>query len=109
MTLREYQELARGTQNNELNFTEKESHALHGLSGEVGEIHSLYQKVYQGHALDYNKVIDEMGDLLWFISELADAICVSLDYVASHNIEKLRKRYPEGFSEYRSLHREENE
>lgn len=107
MKLNEYQALARRTQNHELLMCEKESHALHGLSGEVGEIHSIYQKIYQGHNKDYNKIIDEMGDLLWFVAELADALCVSLDHVAEHNIEKLRKRYPEGFSEDRSVHREE--
>ena len=105
MTFDFYQQQARRTQNDELMTEQKENHALHGLSSEVGEIHSIYQKVYQGHEMNYNKVIDEAGDLLWFLSELADCIGTTLDHIAQHNIDKLRKRYPEGFDADRSLHR----
>lgn len=107
MNFAEYQKLARRTQNIELTLAEKENHALFGMASEVGEIHSIYQKVYQGHTMDYHKVIDEMGDLMWFMAELADAIGVSLDDVADHNIAKLRKRYPQGFDVEHSVHREE--
>lgn len=107
MNFAEYQKLARRTQNIELTLAEKENHALFGMASEVGEIHSIYQKVYQGHTMDYHRVIDEMGDLMWFMAELADAIGVSLDDVADHNIAKLRKRYPQGFDVEHSVHREE--
>lgn len=107
MSLKEYQALARRTQNNELAIEEKERHALFGMASEVGEIHAIYQKVYQGHAMDYMQVVDEMGDLMWFMAELADAIGVSLDDVADHNIAKLKKRYPRGFDVEHSVHREE--
>lgn len=106
MTFGEYQQLARRTQNDKLTLCERRMHALHGLASEVGEIHALYQKTFQGHALDVGKVIDELSDTLWFAAELADVLGVSLDAVAEHNIDKLRRRYPEGFSEERSLHRE---
>lgn len=106
MTFREYQQLARRTQNGSITNFARRLHALHGLASEVGEIHALYQKVYQGHYLDTDKVVDELGDLMWFVSEMADVLGVSLDAVAEHNIDKLRRRYPEGFSEERSLHRE---
>lgn len=107
MSLKEYQALARRTQNNELAIEEKERHALFGMASEVGEIHAIYQKVYQGHVMDYMQVVDEMGDLMWFMAELADAIGVSLDDVADHNIGKLKKRYPQGFDVEHSVHREE--
>lgn len=107
MNFAEYQKLASRTQNNCLTIAEKENHALHGMASEVGEVHSIYQKVYQGHNMDYHKVIDEMGDLLWFMAELADSMGVTLDDIAAHNIEKLRKRYPQGFDVEHSVHREE--
>lgn len=107
MDFNEYQSLARRTQNNDLNAHAKELHALFGMCSEVGEIHSLYQKEFQGHNLNYDDVIDEMSDILWFMAELADVIGTSLDDVAKHNIEKLRKRYPgEGFDADRSVNRD---
>lgn len=105
MELNKYQELARRTQNPSLSLADRRMHALHGMSSEVGEIHGVYQKTFQGHMLDVEKVIDEMGDLLWFIAEMADVLGVSLEGIAQHNVNKLRKRYPEGFDEEHSIHR----
>lgn len=107
ITLNEYQRLARRTQNDRLNPCERRMHALHGLSSEVGEIHALYQKTFQGHPLNADSVVDELGDLLWFAAELADVLGVSLDTVAAHNIRKLQRRYPEGFDVEHSMYREE--
>lgn len=106
MNMNEYQRLAGRTINTGLSNGEMELHALHGMAGEVGEIHSLYQKVYQGHAMFSGDLIKEMGDLLWFIAELATAHGLSLDDIANQNIEKLKKRYPEGFDTDRSVNRE---
>lgn len=105
MTFDQYQELARRTANQELDWMEAKLHALHGIASEVGEIHSIYQKAYQGHAIDVGAVAEEVGDLLWFVAELCDVLDVSMSAVARNNIEKLKKRYPEGFSEERSVHR----
>ena len=107
MEFNQYQELACRTQNPNLTQHERLMHALHGMASEVGEIHSIYQKLYQGHMLEIEKVIDEAGDLLWFVAELADVLGVSLNGIAKHNIEKLKKRYPEGFDEDHSVNREE--
>ncbi len=65
----------------------------------------LFQKTRQGHELDVEKVLDELGDVLWFAGELCDCMGISLEDVARHNIEKLRARYPEGFSAERSRNR----
>lgn len=106
MTFNEYQDLARRTQNRELTPGERIMHALHGLASEVGEIHGIWQKIYQGHPFNQADVIDEAGDLCWFLAELCDCLQVNMDEVATQNIDKLRKRYPRGFSEYRNLHRD---
>ena len=107
MDMREYQELARRTQNFELSNRERMLHALHGLSAETGEIHSIFQKIYQGHSFDVDVVADEIGDLEWFVSELCDCLGLDMEEVCKRNIEKLKKRYPQGFDAERSVHRDE--
>lgn len=52
MTGNEYQVLAARTINNDLSEGQKTFHALHGMVAEVGEIHSIYQKVFRGHEFD---------------------------------------------------------
>lgn len=101
-----YQQLARRTQNPDLNLAQRLYHALLGLSSEVGEIQAIYQKVYQGHSAEPEMVVDELGDVLWFCAELCDVLGVRMSDVASHNIAKLQARYPEGFDAERSVHRE---
>ena len=102
-----YQSLAARTINSNLSSYETMMHALHGLAGEVGEIHSIFQKKYQGHVVDKGHLIKEMGDLLWFIAELCTAIGCDMESVMETNIKKLKERYPEGFDEEKSLHRKE--
>ena len=107
MRFNEYQVLARRTQNHEATGEERLNHALRGLASEVGEINGIYQKALQGHSVDEHEVAAEMGDVLWFLSELADCLCLHLGSVAEGNIAKLLKRYPDGFEADRSVNREE--
>jgi len=84
--------------------------AVLGLSGETGEVADIVKKhLFQGHSLDLNKLIEEGGDVLWYLSLLAHACGVTLDEMASRNNEKLKKRYPTGFDSERSIHRPEYE
>ena len=105
MTGNEYQELAARTINYSLTDKQREYHALHGMAGEVGEIHSIYQKIYQGHEFDEYDMMKELGDLLWFIAEYCTAKCWELEDIMQRNINKLKARYPEGFSEEKSVNR----
>jgi len=105
MTLNDYQVAAARTMNPALSFEETSRHALHGMCAEVGEIHGLYQKFYQGHEMDAEHVMKEVGDLAWFIAEFCTVNCWKLDDVLTMNIEKLNARYPEGFTADHSLHR----
>ena len=104
-----YQKLSRRTQNEQLTDYAKRLHALHGLCSEVGEIHSIFQHEYQGKELSKEKVIDECGDLCWFLCELLDTFAVDFSQVLRYNVDKLRKRYPEGFDAVRSEKRHEGE
>lgn len=105
----EYQKLSRRTQNDSLSATDKRSHALFGLAAEVGEIHSLFQHDYQGKPVQKEKVLDECSDLCWFLCELLDTYNLDFSEVLQYNIEKLRKRYPDGFDAERSEKRHETE
>lgn len=105
MTFDEYQALARRTQNPALKKDETLLHALFGMCSEVGEIQSMWQHVYQGEEVDGNRLNKEIGDVLWFIAELCDAVGVNMSDVAQLNIDKLKKRYPEGFDAERSVNR----
>ena len=108
MTFREYQENARRTQNKNLTPRERLEHALWGMSAEVGEVCSIHQKTYQGHDLDAVALRKEIGDVMWFVAEMCDVYDWDMGWIAEDNIAKLRRRYPEGFSVDRSLHREVN-
>ncbi len=109
MTGNEYQKLASRTIPNEFEDIDKEYHSLHGMIGEIGELHSLYQKVYQGHLFDEEHAKKELGDLLWFIAEYCTSQYWDLEEVMQMNIDKLRARYPEGFDVEHSLHRKEGD
>lgn len=107
MRMNEYQVKAARTINKKNSVQEIAWHALHGMSAEVGEIHGIYQKRYQGHTVDESELMKEAGDVLWMLAEYCTAMGWELEDVAALNIEKLEGRYPNGFEEGRSLHREE--
>ena len=109
MMLDEYQRLAARTIGKDFTFPMMEGHALYGMASEVGELHGLYQKAYQGHKLDEDHRKKEVGDLLWFISEYCTSQGWRLGEIAKLNVDKLKARYPDGFSEDKSLHRAEGD
>jgi NTP pyrophosphatase (non-canonical NTP hydrolase) len=81
-------------------------HGVLKLAGEAGELADLVGKWQgQGHELDPEELVKELGDVLWHVAEIATALDVSLDEVAFKNLEKLHKRYPEGFDAARSVDR----
>lgn len=105
----EYQKLASRTINLTLDHIGVEHHALHGMVSEIGELHGIYQKMYQGHLMDPEHMKKELGDLLWFVAEYCTAMGWDLEDVMQMNIDKLRARYPEGFDPEHSLHRKEGD
>lgn len=81
-----------------------------GLAGEAGEVIELVKKhIGHGHSLDRQKMLIELGDVLWYVSALAGALGFTLEEVAQANIDKLKRRYPDGFSSERSQNRSEEE
>lgn len=109
MRANEYQKMALRTMNWDKTPKENEYHAIHGMVGEIGEIHSIYQKVYQGHEAKEEHLMKEVGDLLWFIAEYCTVKGWALEEIMEMNIEKLKARFPDGFSVEQSLHRKEGD
>lgn len=110
LTLNDYQRMARRTAGTKQK-SDKMEEALLGLAGEVGELCDHYKKhKHQGHDLSYDHMAEEAGDVLWYLAEIADALGMTLEDIARRNIDKLLKRYPDGFDPERSINREgENE
>lgn len=78
-----------------------------GLAGEAGEIADLVKKILgHQHEPDFGKLAEELGDLLWYCARLADFLEFDLGAVAAANIEKLKRRYPDGFDPERSKNRD---
>jgi len=98
MTLDEYQQLASRTIGTRTHTDQLSNMAL-GLAGEAGETADMLKKhLFHGKPLDVDEVIKELGDVMWYVAGMATAIGASLDDVAQRNVDKLRKRYPDGFS-----------
>lgn len=110
MTVNEYQTLAMTTLNPALSQKDILINGVMGLCGEAGEAIDVVKKhLAQGHELDRERLIKELGDVAWYLAETATALNVTLEEVLEGNLQKLRARYPEGFDARRSLHREEND
>ena len=81
-----------------------------GLCGESGEVADIIKKVvFHGHSLDNEHLAEEIGDALWYLALIAHAIGYDLDTICRLNIDKLYRRYPDGFSAERSVRRDATE
>lgn len=108
MEINEYQKLAMRTLNTEIDKKELILNASMGLCGESGEVIDLVKKhLFQGHDLDDEKLIKELGDVAWYLAEAATALNVDLSEILEKNIKKLENRFPDGFNSNRSINRGE--
>ena len=110
MELNEYQNLAQRTANITDTPSSKIENGILGMCGEAGECADILKKdLFQGHEFDREKLMDEVGDVLWYVGETAAGLGVTLEDIAMRNIAKLKRRYPEGFDPEKSIHRPEYE
>lgn len=81
-----------------------------GLSGEVGEFNDMIKK-WIFHEKDFDEVhaMKELGDIMWYVALMCDSFGWSLDEVMEMNVDKLKARYPEGFSVQRANNRKEGD
>ena len=109
LTFDEYQDVASKSIDNRLTNDEKLNHALFGLSAEVGEVTSLFQKYLQGHSIDLEHLKIEIGDVLWMVAELCTVLEFRMSETAMGNNKKTTSRYPNGFESERSLNRRDGD
>lgn len=113
MTGKEYQELAMRTNDGESTYRLKTKigecawsncdiggvvMACMGLSGEVGELTDMIKKWMFHHSdIDITHAKKELGDIMWYVACMAESFGWDLDDIMAMNIDKLKKRYPNGF------------
>lgn len=108
MDFKKYQEEMHRTANiDAMHFFENLTVGALGISGEAGEVTDCIKKVvFHHHELNREELAYELGDVLWYVTYLSQCLGYSLEEIAQLNIEKLQKRYPEGWSAERSINRE---
>lgn len=81
-----------------------------GLAGESGEVIDAIKKhLYAGHDLDSDALLKEIGDVLWYLALLCSVFGWTLDDALKANIDKLHRRFPDGFRVERSINREDGD
>ncbi len=106
LTANAYQKEAMKKLNTALSRKDVLINGVMGLCGESGEAIDLVKKhLHQGHPLDKEKLAKELGDIAWYLAETAYALDIPLEKILRDNLEKLAKRYPEGFDTVRSMDR----
>ena len=110
MTPNEYQKEALRTANGMADRYPMIINGVLGLCGEAGECADMVKKhLFQGHELDREHLAKELGDVAWYLAVSAYSIGYDLETVLQMNVDKLRKRYPDGFDAERSLNRQEGD
>lgn len=72
------------------------AHMALGIAGEAGEVADIIKKsVAYGKPLDRNHVVEELGDVIWYMNGLLSMLGASWDEVLDKNIAKLEARYPD--------------
>ena len=106
LTANDYQKKAMTTLNPALSKQDVLLNGVMGLCGEAGECIDLVKKhLHQGHPLDSEKLAKELGDVAWYLAETAWALDIPLESILRGNLEKLKKRYPQGFDSEKSMNR----
>ena len=98
MTIADYQREVMRTHGSDAPWRTRFAVFALGISGEAGEVAEIAKKhLGHGRPLDIDALRLELGDVLWYVAALAAECGMTLDGVARANVEKLRKRYPNGF------------
>lgn len=82
-------------------------HGAMGLCTETGELQDALKRwIFYGKDVDRVNIVEECGDLLWYIAEVLNALGLSMENVMQRNIGKLSARYPDKFSELSAIQRD---
>ena len=108
MDIKEYQQKAKRTINKDLQDDDQLSNLCMGLCGESGEVVDyLKKRIYHGHLVEKQKLVEELSDVMWYLTNIATLFEIPMTYILDENIRKLEERYPDGFSEEKSINRKE--
>ena len=108
MNIMDYQVKAKRTINRDLQDDERISELVFGVNGEIGEVTELLKKsIYHGHPLEIKKLAEEIGDVMWYLTNIATLYGIPMTYILDENIKKLNERYPDGYSNEKSINRKE--
>lgn len=106
MLINEYQKECLRTVPKFMTRGEETLMGLMGLNSEAGECINLYKKtLFNGDPLDNKQLVSDLGDALWYIAVTAHALDYDLETIMRANIDKLKTKYPNGFSLEESLNR----
>lgn len=111
MNIKDYQLKSLRTMNTNISINEQITNMVFGMNGEIGEVTDILKKhIFHNHNLDRNELIKELGDVMFYIVNLATLYNIDMEYVLECNYNKLLKRYPFGFNSEDSKNRRvENE
>ncbi len=97
MDMSEYQNNAKKTAIYPKNLSGGVFYPALGLAGEVGELLNKIKKTARDNtALDKDEIKGELGDILWYVSQIAEELGLGLDEIASSNLDKLKSRQIRG-------------
>jgi NTP pyrophosphatase (non-canonical NTP hydrolase) len=81
-------------------------HVADGLCTEAGEFKDCLKKwKYYGKELDYTNLMEELGDICWYLAIACDELRIDFDYIQQHNINKLKARFPDKFTSENAINR----
>ena len=82
-------------------------HAAMGIGTEAGEVLDQFKrKIFYGRELDVVNVKEEIGDIMWYVAILLRELDLDFEEILQLNIDKLRARFPEKFSESHAINRD---
>jgi len=106
MDVSTYQKISTRTWNDEEERRHQIANAALGLCGEAGETADYIKKfLYHGHPFSVDEMVKELGDVAYYLATLATLFHLDLGEILQANADKLRTRYPDGFSTRDSLNR----
>lgn len=75
-------------------------HFAMGLTGEAGEVtDAIKKRVFHGRDISQEHLLEELGDVMWYVSNLCNELGLDLEEVMSYNVDKLKSRYPDMYKE----------
>jgi NTP pyrophosphatase (non-canonical NTP hydrolase) len=83
-------------------------HGIFGIATESGELLEALVKFANGDQLDQKNLLEEIGDVFWYCAIILKRLGFTFEEAMEANINKLAKRFPDGFTEFHAINRDLN-